>query len=125
MPHILLVEDDPDTAQAVQCMLEVLGHRVTWAANGLEALRAAGETSPDLVITDMLMPEMDGIEVVLTFTEHFAEVPILAMSAQQDAPYMPSAKVLGARAFLAKPFNLESLREALEGALSQAGETPD
>ncbi|MBI3130398.1 MAG: response regulator [Acidobacteria bacterium] len=117
MAHVLLVEDDPDTSETVRDMLEFLGHQVTQAANGLEALAEASHLRPDVVLTDLLMPEMDGIEVMVEFGERFQGVPILAMSAQHEAPYLPTAHLLGARAVLAKPFGLEALRSAITTAL--------
>lgn len=114
MSRILLIEDDPDTGEAIQAMLEALGHAVTWAQNGVEGLaRLAEPPAPDLVMTDILMPGMDGLEAIQHLRTDHPGLPILAMSAQVNAPYLQAAAVFGARATLAKPFTLEALREAL------------
>jgi CheY-like chemotaxis protein len=121
MPHILLIEDDPDTSEAMQGMLEALGHRVTCAGNGLEALKLAKSgVTPDLVLTDIVMPDMDGIETVQEFTALLSGTPIIAMSALKDTPYLRTAKLFGAKETLAKPFTLEQLKQALARAFASA-----
>ena len=86
MPHILLVEDDTDTALAMQELLEALGHQVTRAENGKAAVRfVQNGLQPDLVLTDIIMPDMDGIETVQTFHTLLKATPIIAMSALSDA----------------------------------------
>jgi CheY-like chemotaxis protein len=121
MPHILLVEDDPDTAEAMEGMLRALGHEVTHAGNGLEAVRIAKSgLTPSLVLTDIVMPDMDGIETLQVFQTLLAGTPIIAMSALRDTPYLRSAELFGARETLAKPFTLEQLKQALTRALEPA-----
>ena len=118
MPAILLIEDDPETAEAVLAMLEHLGHQVHWAHNGQEALvYAKGHPAPAAVLTDILMPEMDGLETINHLHKHLAMVPIIAMSAQKSAAYLQAALVFGARTTLEKPFALPALQAALEKAL--------
>ena len=121
MPHILLVEDDADTALALQGILEALGHQVTRAENGKAAVRSVQNgLQPDLVLTDIIMPDMDGIETVQTFQTLLKATPIIAMSALTDTPYLRAAAAFGARETLAKPFTVEQLRNAIARALSNA-----
>lgn len=119
MPSILLIEDDPDMADAVQGMLRALGHEVTFAENGQVALqRIRAGFRPGLVLTDIVMPELDGIEVVQILGAQLTDTPIVAMSALKDTPYLRTAQLLGASEILAKPFTLQQLHQALDRALS-------
>jgi CheY-like chemotaxis protein len=72
------------------------------------------------VLTDIIMPDMDGIETVQTFHALLKATPIIAMSALRDTPYLRAAAAFGARETLAKPFTVEQLRNALARALSNA-----
>jgi CheY-like chemotaxis protein len=115
MSQVLLIEDDPDTGESLQAMLEALGHGVTWVRSGLEAVAFLRKGSPpDLVLTDIVMPDMDGLESVQYFKAEFPHIPVLAMSAQRDVPYLRVASLLGARETLHKPFTLADLRGAIE-----------
>ena len=118
MTRILLIEDDPDTGEAIKAMLEALGHAPHWVQNGGEAMAfVRDQPAPDLVLTDILMPGMDGLEAIQHLRAAISEVPIIAMSAQVNAPYLQAAAVFGARATLAKPFGLEALKEAIQKVL--------
>lgn len=118
MPHVLLIEDDPINAETLQAMLEALGHRVVSAATGKEAARLVAQGArPSLVITDLLMPDMDGIEIIQHFTALLPGVPILAVSGTPHGSYLRAAQLLGARATLSKPFTLDQLSRALGAVL--------
>lgn len=120
MSHILLIEDDLDTGEAIRAMLTTLGHAVSWVHNGREALVFVRDhPAPDLVLTDILMPEMDGLESIQHLRSRLTDVPIIAMSAQMNAPYLQAAAVYGARVTLAKPFSMDALRDAFRRALGQ------
>lgn len=80
MPNILVIEDNTQMRRALTRMLETSGHRVTAAANGADGLRWWREHGADLVLTDIQMPGMSGIEVMLQLRAHAPMLPVLAMS---------------------------------------------
>ena len=82
MPRILVVDDEPDLRFLLRRIFERAGHEVTDAGDGAAALRAVRESAPDLVVTDMMMPVMDGPEFIrrLRSEPATAEIPILAVS---------------------------------------------
>ena len=120
MARILVVDDDELTRQVIHQMVETLGHQATSAASGSEALNACREHSFDLVVTDLLMPDQDGIELIRELHRLRPELRILAVSGGGQVTatnYLTSARMLGAVGVLAKPFSRTDLREALERAL--------
>jgi CheY-like chemotaxis protein len=121
MSHILLVEDDVQFCQMLVQMLRRDGHEVAVAVNGLEALHVVERIAPDLIITDILMPKMDGIEIIIELARRGFNIPVIAMSGGRRAITaefnLNSANVLGVAATLTKPFARADLREAIESAL--------
>jgi CheY-like chemotaxis protein len=107
MTTILVVEDDAITQQAVRAMLEPAGYRVICAGDGAAALAQARQSLPDLVLSDVRMPVMDGDELCRTLTGDggTAAVPVLLMSTAEPT----QAVVSGADAFLRKPFTRAAL----------------
>lgn len=115
MAHILLLEDNRETAAALRTMLEVLGHQVSAAPEGASGLKLL-QASPDigLVLTDMMMPVLDGISVLLRLRQEHPCLPVIAMTARRDSSYLETARTLGAAATLFKPFDLDELRRTLD-----------
>jgi signal transduction histidine kinase/ActR/RegA family two-component response regulator len=115
---VLLVEDDQGLLELLQRMLIGAGYEVVSARNGLGALERLRETVVDVVVTDMLMPEMDGIELMRALIVDRPSLPIVAISGVDDwAEYLRIATHLGAKATLRKPISAPRLREAVELAL--------
>jgi CheY-like chemotaxis protein len=104
-------------------MLAMDGHRVTAAANGQMGLRMVREQQPDLIITDILMPEMDGIEMIMALRKLENTIPIIAISGGRRnirAEFnLDSAGLLGVAATLTKPVNRSDLKRAVSTALGQ------
>lgn len=121
MAHILLIEDDMQFRQMLVMMLELDGHRVTMAADGSEALGIIGTATYDLIITDILMPNLDGAETILKLFEQGSETPIIAMSGGRRSislEFNPeSVKLTGVKVALAKPFSRADLRAAINESL--------
>lgn len=117
MANILVVEDSPAVRLAIVEVLEDLGHTVTETENGRLAIERLNSTSFDLVITDVLMPEMDGIEVIKAVRRTRPETRILAISG--GAPNLPAGYALkltemfSADAVLYKPFMNDELRKSV------------
>jgi CheY-like chemotaxis protein len=117
MSRIVVVDDDLKVLRAVAAYLRGLGHDVRTAANGLEATAALSETPADLVVTDINMPGMDGIEIITSLRDAASATPIIAMSGGglfDGAMLLDSAEALGADRTLEKPFDLEDLRRAVD-----------
>lgn len=117
MARILLVDDDPVILQMVNEFLRDAAHEVTTAANGMEALKLARSAPFDLVITDLVMPEKEGIETILALRKESPTTKIIAMSGSTE-DYLTVARKLGASGTLAKPFSRQQLLDAVASVLS-------
>ena len=109
---ILVVEDDPDILETVSQVLEFEGYKVETANNGAEGLKAMERHLPWLILLDMRMPVLDGWGFAHALKERGIELPILVMTAAQDARRW--AQEIGAAGFIAKPFDLSDLLAAVE-----------
>jgi CheY-like chemotaxis protein len=122
MSHILVIEDELEFREPLVKMLTNDGHVVAVAGNGVEALDLLKTLRPHLIITDVLMPKMDGIETIVELTRSGNAVPIIAMSGGRRSVSkdfnLASAELMGVRATLAKPFSRADLRAAIQHALA-------
>jgi CheY-like chemotaxis protein len=111
-PRILLVEDDPATLCHLQRTLSDAGYEVMTAGNGVEALERADLARPDVVVTDLNMPEMDGVELCrrLKARHELRVIPIIVTSA---LPELPVALHGVAEAFFRKPVDRDELLDAI------------
>ena len=112
MTRVLVIDDNPDIRETLRWLLEGEGYEVAVAANGLEGLGVQRSAPADLVVTDIFMPEQDGIETLWKFREEFPRVPIVVMSgggAARGTDYLSVARELGARKTLRKPLNPQEL----------------
>ncbi|EXJ13911.1 response regulator [Imhoffiella purpurea] len=123
MIKVLIVDDDEIFRAMLLAMMRREGYEVSAVDNGREALQRVEQDPPDLVITDILMPEIDGIELIMELAKLDARIPIIAVSGGRRTISLEfnleSAKLLGVRATLPKPFTRESLRKAIAEALDQ------
>lgn len=106
---ILLVEDEENLHEALKLNLELEGYSVSSAADGTEALRAVEQEYFDLIIMDVMLPEVDGISVTETIRVQNNQVPILILSAKNTSADRVLGLKKGADDYLTKPFNLEEL----------------
>jgi two-component system, OmpR family, alkaline phosphatase synthesis response regulator PhoP len=106
---ILLVEDEENLHEALKLNLELEGYHVVSAFNGTQALKNVQEQHVDLMILDIMMPEMDGIEVLESLRVKSLEVPVLVLSAKDSSADRVLGLKKGADDYLTKPFNLEEL----------------
>ena len=111
--RILLLEDNPEAQDAIFAMLEALGHQVAAEGDGAAGLLRLSQGF-DLVITDIMMPVMDGISFLVEARKLRPEIPVVAMTARRDSNYLRTAELLGASATLYKPFSLAQLAAAVE-----------
>jgi CheY-like chemotaxis protein len=120
MARILLVDDDDLSRSTIHQMLERAGHAVTSTPSGGEALRLCRDQPVDLVVTDLIMPDTDGLELIQELRRLTPAVRIVAISGGGRVnanEYLTVARKFGAAAVLAKPFSNLELREAVELAL--------
>ena len=120
MSRILVVEDNANLAYGLSTSLELEGHRVTVARDGAEGLRAARAGAPDLVILDLMLPEMDGYRVLKTLREEGFEVPVLILTARGAESDKVLGFRLGADDYVTKPFGLLELLARVEALLRRA-----
>jgi len=123
MARILLIDDDDTFRTMLEQTLTHFGHTVIEARNGKEGLRLFPQANADLVITDIVMPEKEGLEVLMQLRLKKPPVKIIAMSggAKQGAmDYLRTAKQLGAAKVLAKPFSTEVLLAAINDLVPEA-----
>jgi two-component system, chemotaxis family, chemotaxis protein CheY len=121
MGYILVIDDDPDLRQTMRRILERGGHTVQEAENGLAGLRMVEREPPLLVVTDLLMPEKEGIETIMELRERFPRIGVVAVSGAggvDEAGPLVDAELFGADATLSKPFDIESFLETVERVLA-------
>jgi DNA-binding NtrC family response regulator len=116
MAKILIIDDDDSMRSVLRMGLETAGHLVFEAANGTEGLRQIEAGGVEVVVTDLLMPEMDGIEVIFNVRKKYPSLKVIAISGGGQLPpegYLKIAQRGGARRILMKPFKLEELLQAV------------
>jgi CheY-like chemotaxis protein len=122
MAQILVIEDHDEVRHLVKEMLTRVGHKVEDAPNGAVALRMLEELPADLIITDIFMPEKEGVETIREVKKRFPEIRILAMSGGvgvMDSSYaLRLAKGLGADRTLPKPITRSQLLAAVDSLLN-------
>ena len=107
--RVLVVDDDPDVREAVETALELEGHSVTTAADGLAALKRLGQVGFDAVVLDVLMPNLDGFEVCRRLRAAGNRTPVLFLTARDSEEDTIRGLDLGADDYLVKPFGLGEL----------------
>jgi len=125
MARILVIDDEEDLRVLVRQALESDGHEVIPATNGAEGLALQRKRPADLVITDIFMPEADGIETIHEIKKDFPRVKVIAMSGGGRASSMlqsvlTTASALGIDAFLRKPFDFSTLLQSVRQVMGQS-----
>ena len=118
--RILIVDDDPGIRRALTSLLSKSGYQVTQANDGLEAIRLWRDQGGDLVITDLHMPEKNGIETILELLSHSPGIRIIAMSGggqTKRLDLLSNATMLGAVLTIEKPFTLTEMLTLVRQAL--------
>src|SRR3989337_332208 len=108
-PSILLVEDEENLHEALKLNLELEGYEITSAYDGLAAIKAVQNEYFDLIILDIMLPQMDGIAVIETIRVNQLEMPVLMLSAKNANADKVLGLKKGADDYMTKPFNLEEL----------------
>ncbi len=119
---ILIVDDEPRMIQFIRMNLELEGYRVTQASNGLEALNKVRDELPDLVLLDVMMPELDGFETLRMLRE-ISSVPVIMLTVKADEDDKVKGLGLGADDYVTKPFSPRELAQRVKAVLRRT-ETP-
>ena len=111
METILLIEDNPEILENFTEYLEIEGYKILGASNGMKGIELAVKFIPDLIICDVLMPEMDGYEVLHTLLETSAtyQIPFIFSTSMSERVERSEALSLGADDYIIKPFDMEVL----------------
>jgi CheY-like chemotaxis protein len=119
--QILIIDDESSIRANVVRFLRLEGYAVREAANGLAGLASIGESRPDLVLCDVMMPEMDGFSVLAKLREDplTAKIPFIFLTASVEQDDQRFGLALGANAYLSKPFNLAELLTLVRNKLVQ------
>lgn len=118
---VLLIDDDDLVRKTVAVMLRELGHQVREADSGITGLRMFHEETPELVLTDIIMPDMEGVETIIEIRKARPSMRIVAMSGGgriKNTDFLKLASSAGAAATLNKPFDDEELAAAIKAATS-------
>jgi CheY-like chemotaxis protein len=119
MARILVIDDDKDLLVVIEHALTKAGHSVVTANNGIAAEKLFRAEAFDLIITDIVMPEREGLETIIVLRREFPHIPVIAMTGAQknSVLYLQIATRLGARGVLEKPFSRPALLAAVASVL--------
>ena len=119
MPHerVLLIEDDPAIVAGLELNLSLEGYEVLTAADGESGYRLAVDKAPDLVLLDIMLPGVNGLEVLRRLRQLNADVPVLILTARGEEADKVLGLTLGADDYISKPFNLGELRARINASL--------
>jgi len=114
--RVLVVDDDPIILRLLQLNLELEGHEVETAADGREALDRVNALEPDLILLDVMMPEIDGFRVCEELRAHdrTRDIPVVFLSAKAQASDIERGTAVGGDAYVTKPFDPQELVELIE-----------
>ncbi len=120
MTKIMLIEDNPIMRSALRDLLQLSGYTVMTASHGREALDRLGDATVDLIVTDFLMPEMNGLAFLesLRADERYQNFPVIMFTASNDPEVQDTAAAAGADAFLVRPVTIEALLTLIQQCLN-------
>jgi two-component system, OmpR family, response regulator len=125
IPKVLVVDDEPNIRELVQVALKFHGCAVTLGATGNDALRLAGTDRPDLIVLDVMLPDIDGFEVCRRLRANSNDVPVIFLTARDTTSDTVTGLTLGGDDYITKPFSVEALvarvRAVLRRAARQSG----
>jgi DNA-binding NtrC family response regulator len=124
MERILIIDDEQQIRSMLRLMLERDGYEVVEAPDGIEGIKAYRQNPADLIITDLIMPNKDGIGMIIELQKEFPDVKIIAMSGgglNKPEGYLKGAKKLGAACTLTKPIDREKMLRAVKNIIKGTG----
>jgi two-component system, OmpR family, response regulator len=123
IPQVLVVDDEPNIRELVQVALKFHGCSVTTAATGKDALRQAEANRPDLIVLDVMLPDMDGFEVCRRLRGLGNEVPVIFLTARDTSSDTVTGLTIGGDDYVTKPFSVEALVARVRAVLRRASRT--
>src|SRR5947209_9829737 len=123
--EVLVVDDDPQLREALTRALQLDGYSVTTASNGAQALDTLGRHRPDLMVLDVMMPYVGGLDVCRTLRQRRDKLPILVLTARDEIGDRVAGLDAGADDYLTKPFALEELRARIRALLRRTADEED
>jgi two-component system, OmpR family, response regulator len=120
IPQVLVVDDEPNIRELVQVALKFHGCSVTTAASGKDAIRQAEATRPDLIVLDVMLPDMDGFEVCRRLRAAGNEVPVIFLTARDTSSDTVTGLAIGGDDYVTKPFSVEALVARVRAVLRRA-----
>ena len=120
IPRVLVVDDEPNIRELVQVALKFHGCTVSTAANGSEAIRQAEVTTPDLIVLDVMLPDIDGFEVCRRLRAAGNEVPVIFLTARDTSSDTVTGLAIGGDDYVTKPFSVEALVARVRAVLRRA-----
>ena len=117
--RVLIVDDEPNTLAGLQKLLQGEGFEVDTAEDGAAALQVAGDRPPDVVVTDLRMPRMDGMELLDRMRQLDRDIPVIMATSHQDLGAAVAAMKKGAEDYLSKPLDIDALLVSIERALER------
>jgi len=117
---ILIIEDEEDLVKGLKLNLSDEGYEVDWAVDGVEGLRKALEETPDLIILDIMLPEMDGLEVCRELRQKNIAIPIIMLTAKGEEIDKVVGLEIGADDYITKPFSIRELLARIKAHLRRA-----
>jgi two-component system OmpR family response regulator len=124
IPSVLVVDDEPNIRELVQVALQFHGCTVTTAGTGKDALRQAETDRPDLIVLDVVLPDLDGFEVCRRLRSGGNEVPVIFLTARDTSSDTVTGLALGGDDYVTKPFSVESLVARVRAVLRRASRAP-
>ncbi len=125
MKTILIIEDDTTIVMGLEAALEFHGYRIVAAANGMEGLAQLERARTDLVILDLMLPDIDGYEVCRKIREHDRQIPIIMLTAKSQESDKLLGFQLGADDYVTKPFSAMELLARIKAILKRSGNQPE
>ena len=121
MPKILVIDDEEKVRKVITLHLTKAGYEVIAVENGFEALKDLEKIKPDLIITDIMMPKVNGLEFgeAIRNRAETSNIPFIIISARCDENTVQKARDLGASRFIAKPFGMKTLIASIEKVLEE------
>ena len=124
---VLVIEDDQDMNELVCAILDTAGYDVQSADNGKDGFEKALEFKPDLILLDIMLPEVDGIEVCRSLSSHedTRHIPVIMLTLKRELSVKLSSYIAGAKRYITKPFGVEDLLNEVRNTLRQPGIPPE
>ena len=125
IPKVLVVDDEPNIRELVQVALKFHGCAVTTGATGRDALQLAGTCDPDLIVLDVMLPDIDGFEVCRRLRASDNDVPVIFLTARDTTSDTVTGLTLGGDDYITKPFSVEALVARVRAVLRRAAKQHD